>query len=198
MDEGKNRQEVSCCIGCNTGKSHLENVEKLRRSCWCPPPAPKQPETDGSSDEGDEIVSPVSSRTRGQRPVVLAPLREAVGPEGTPVYVHVPFPTADLLNWKQAVGSCQNNPEGTYSTVKRVVITRHPNWGDAQALLEFLFTTEERRTVLERAKEELSWGEEGLPNADPIRVRVEDYRGQREYQKLILHGIQHGVPKHKN
>lgn len=114
----------------------MENTEAETQLLVAPP---KQPETDGSSDEGDEIVSPVPSRTRGQRPVVLAPLRQAVGPEGTPVYVHVPFPTADLLNWKQAVGSCRNNPEGTYSTVKHVVISHHPNWGDVQALLSSSF-----------------------------------------------------------
>ncbi|KAK4817876.1 hypothetical protein QYF61_001687 [Mycteria americana] len=70
--------------------------------------------------------------------IVRAPLRQAVGPEGTPVSVHVPFTASDLLNCKQVVGSYRNNPEGMYST----------------------------------------------------RVK--------EYQKLILYGIQHGVQKPNN
>ncbi|KAK4830333.1 hypothetical protein QYF61_010097 [Mycteria americana] len=61
------------------------------------------PQSNSSSDNGN--TSPISKRTRGQKPIVQAPLRQAVGPEGTPVHVHVPFTTSDLLNWKQAVGS---------------------------------------------------------------------------------------------
>ncbi|KAK4821309.1 hypothetical protein QYF61_018058 [Mycteria americana] len=80
---------------------------------------------------------------------IRAPLRQAAGPEGTPVSVHVPFTASDLLNCKQAVGSYRNNPEGIGSGVG----SRHKCEG------------------LERVK---------------------------EYQKLVLYGIQHGVQKPKN
>ncbi|KFV45992.1 hypothetical protein N328_12933, partial [Gavia stellata] len=123
------------------------------------------------------------------------------------VYVHVPFTTSDLLNWKQAVGSYRNNPEGTYSTIKTVTITHNPNWGDIQALLEFLFIHEERRTVLEKAKEELFQQHGGIPNTDPFIPREdpgwdpntdEGMTRIKEYQKLILYGIQNGVEKPQN
>ena len=76
---------------------------------------PKQAESDSSSDNG--VVSAVSKRTRGQKPIVQAPLSQALGPEGRAVSVHVPFTASDLLNWQRAVRSYRNNPEGMYSTV---------------------------------------------------------------------------------
>ncbi|KAK4823499.1 hypothetical protein QYF61_002975 [Mycteria americana] len=81
--------------------------------------------------------------------IVRAPLRQAVGPEGTPVSVHVPFTACDLLNCKQVVGSYRNNPEGIGSGVG----SKH------------------KCVALQRVK---------------------------EYQKLILYGIQHGVQKPNN
>jgi len=50
---------------------------------------------------------------------------------------------------EQAVGSYRDNPEGVYSTIKNVTMSPNTNWGDIQALLEYLFTTEDRRTVVE-------------------------------------------------
>ncbi|KAK4817873.1 hypothetical protein QYF61_001683 [Mycteria americana] len=81
--------------------------------------------------------------------IVRAPLRQAVGPEGTPVSVHLPFTASDLLNCKQVVGSYRNNPEGIGSGVG----SKH------------------KCVALQRVK---------------------------EYQKLILYGIQHGVQKPNN
>ncbi|KAK4823490.1 LOW QUALITY PROTEIN: hypothetical protein QYF61_002973 [Mycteria americana] len=109
--------------------------------------------------------------------IVRAPLRQAVGPEGTPVSVHVPFTACDLLNCKQS------DPIETIQKecIVLLVTTPSPNWGDVQALLEYLFTTEERRRILEKAREGL---------IQQCRVK--------EYQKLILYGIQHGVQKPNN
>ncbi|KAK4823885.1 hypothetical protein QYF61_007833 [Mycteria americana] len=45
-------------------------------------------------------------------------------------------------------------------------MTRNPNWGDVQALLEYLFTTEEKRMILEKAREQLIQQCGGVPNAD--------------------------------
>ncbi|KAK4810418.1 hypothetical protein QYF61_024412 [Mycteria americana] len=121
----------------------------------------------------------------------------AAGPEGAPVSVHVPFTASDLLNCKRAVGSYGNNPEGI------------PNRGDVQALLEYLFTAEERRTILEKAREGLIQ-QGGVGCLIPIctsrkRIRsgiqthkCEGLERGKEYQKLILYGIQHGVQKPKN
>lgn len=43
-----------------------------------------------------------------------------------------------------------------YSVIKTVMMTHNPNWGDIQALLEYLFMYEERQTVLEKVREGLS------------------------------------------
>ena len=134
-------------------------------------------------------------------------LRQAVGPNGAPVYVHVPFTTSDLLHWKQAVASYQNNPEGLYNTIKPVMMTHDPNWRDIQAFMQYLFTHEQRRTVLEKAREGLSQKHGGVPTADidlpredpkPDPKTDEGLQGIKEYQELILYGILKGVEKPKN
>ncbi|KAF1663854.1 hypothetical protein FQA23_0000023, partial [Aptenodytes patagonicus] len=127
---------------------------------------PGKPEDSDSDDEGNSKGSLISGRTRGKsklsKPVLQAPLREAVGPAGEPTYVHVLFTPSDLLNWKQSIGSYRSNPDGMYSMIKTVMMTHNPNWGDIQALLEYLFTYEERQTELEKAREGLSGKIEGL------------------------------------
>lgn len=39
--------------------------------------------------------------------------------------------------------------------METIVLTHSLNWGDMQALMNTLFTTEERRMILEEAKKEL-------------------------------------------
>ncbi|KAK4810775.1 hypothetical protein QYF61_008747 [Mycteria americana] len=94
-----------------------------------------------------------------------------------------------------------------YSTVKTVMMTPNPNWGDEQALLEYLFATEERRMILEKAREGLTQEHGGVPNANTYLPKEdlewdpntsEGLQRVKEYQKLILYGIQHGVQKPKN
>jgi len=75
------------------------------------------------------------------------PLQQAVGVEGQLVFVHVPFTTSDLLNWKQSAGSYRENPEGMHQLLETIILTQ-------QALLNTFFTAEERRVVIEKAKEE--------------------------------------------
>ncbi|KAK4807483.1 LOW QUALITY PROTEIN: hypothetical protein QYF61_020116 [Mycteria americana] len=133
--------------------------------------------------------------------IVRAPLRQAVGPEGTPVSVHVPFTASDLLNCKQS------DPIETIQKecIVLLVTTPSPNWGDVQALLEYLFTTEERRRILEKAREGLiqqcvCGGGCLIPictSRKRIRSGIQTQR-VKEYQKLILYGIQHGVQKPNN
>jgi len=55
---------------------------------------------------------------------------------------------------EQAVGSYRDNPEGVYSTIKTVTMSHNTNWGDIQALLEYSFTTEKRRKVVEMLNRE--------------------------------------------
>lgn len=41
-----------------------------------------------------------------------------------------------------------------YSTIKTAMMTHNPNWGDIQALWEYLFSTEEREQLQKNLKEE--------------------------------------------
>ncbi|KAK4806830.1 hypothetical protein QYF61_005626 [Mycteria americana] len=76
----KEKKGKSCCI-------ESENLEEDIQLLVAPP---KQPESDSSSDNGVvSVASPVSKRTRGQKLIIQAPLRQAVGPAGTPVYIHM-------------------------------------------------------------------------------------------------------------
>ncbi|KAF1456547.1 UNVERIFIED_CONTAM: hypothetical protein FQV15_0002432, partial [Eudyptes pachyrhynchus] len=154
----KRKNEKPCCVPARADDTE-ENVQLLVAP-------PGKPEDSDSDDEGNSKGSPISGRTRGKNKsnklVLQAPLRQAVGPTGELVYVHVLFTTSDLLNWKQCVGSYRSNPDGMYSMIKTIMMTHNPNWGDIQALLEYLFTYEERRAVLEKAREGLNGKIEGL------------------------------------
>uniref|UniRef100_A0A8C0BLZ0 Core shell protein Gag P30 domain-containing protein n=1 Tax=Buteo japonicus TaxID=224669 RepID=A0A8C0BLZ0_9AVES len=135
-----------------------------------------------------------------------APLRQAIGMEGQPVLVHVPFTTSDLLNWKQLVGSYQENIEGMHQLLETIMLTHNPNWGDIQAMFNAFFMIEERRMVLEKAKEECErrnvvgsmddYVPKTEPDWDPNRAGGKTML--KQYQQLILYGVQHGVPKPKN
>ncbi|KAF1552129.1 hypothetical protein FQV19_0014680, partial [Eudyptula minor] len=157
--DGKGKKKA-CCKGekkCIEDRGEAEDVQMLTLK-GDPANMERRAErgrysSDGS-DDGDskENFSPVSERTRGQCPVIQAPLRQAIGMEGQPVLV--PFTTSDLLNWKQSVGSYQENAEGMYQLLETIILTHYPNWGDIQAMLNTFFTKEERRMVLEKVKEE--------------------------------------------
>ncbi|KAK4819206.1 hypothetical protein QYF61_026822 [Mycteria americana] len=128
----------------------LQNNNEIRKKCKL---------SNNDPDEGLELV-----------PVIQAPLRQATGVEGLPVFVHVPFTTSDLLNWKQSVGSYRENLDKIYQLGDAIICNHNPTWGDMQTLLSTLFTPEE------------SVG----------RAMI------KQYQKLILYGILHGVLRPKN
>ncbi|KFQ65261.1 hypothetical protein N335_07732, partial [Phaethon lepturus] len=123
------------------------------------------------------------------------------------VVVHVPFTTSDLLNWKQSIGTYRENPEGMHQLLETIMLTHNPNWGDMQALLNTFFTADEKKMVLEKAKEE---GErrnrsedsnQYLPLREDPKWNPNTAFGKnklKQCQQLILYGIQHGVPKPKN
>ncbi|XP_065531861.1 uncharacterized protein LOC136012721 [Lathamus discolor] len=72
--------------------------------------------------DSDDAVTPpgssVSSRIR-QKPVLQAPLREAVGPEGTTMLIKVPFPTLDLETCKKVAKDYRNDPWKQRSSVDK-------------------------------------------------------------------------------
>uniref|UniRef100_A0A8B9CZY4 Core shell protein Gag P30 domain-containing protein n=1 Tax=Anser brachyrhynchus TaxID=132585 RepID=A0A8B9CZY4_9AVES len=131
--------------------------------------------------QDDSNYSPTALRTRqrvGPGQVIQAPLRQAVGPGGESLLVHVPFTTLDLLNWKHSVGPYRENLTEMHQLLETVMISHNPNWADLQALLNTLLTVEEKRMVVEKAQAEtrnlaknaLPVWIELKPGAVPVRV----------------------------
>jgi len=114
----KRKDNNACFAGRRTQKKGAEEIDEDVQLLVAPP----REKNENSSE--DQPNAPVAGRTRGQKPSRQAHLRQAVGPGGDPVYVHVPFPASDLLNFKQTVGLYRENPEGMYGTIKTVMITQ--------------------------------------------------------------------------
>ena len=151
MYTASEKKESGCCIGCDdrktAGGEEQKDVQLLVPTA---PPLYKssagQLPIDPHLQSGNENFRPISSRTRGHaEPVVQAPLRQAAGPERLLVFIHVPFTTAELLNWKQSVGSCKGNPDGIHQLLEATMLTHNPNWGDIQALLNTFFAAEKKK-----------------------------------------------------
>ncbi|RMC09742.1 hypothetical protein DUI87_13529 [Hirundo rustica rustica] len=132
------------CRGCENRDQKADYLVKYKDpeedvSLLVSPSAPP-PET-ASEEEGEEggetrekgdgkskRHTPISKRTRGHLVSkkggpeggthVMAPLREAVGPQGDRVMVKVPFSPNDLMIWKQSAGSYREDPNRTARVVK--------------------------------------------------------------------------------
>lgn len=142
-------------------------------------------------------MSLVPYQTRGQAvlPAPEAPLRQ-----GTSMSVCVPITISELLNWRQSVGSYRENPEEVCRLLETIVLQRNPTWRDMQGVLNTFLTAEEKRRVTDIAKEKGRWGypESYLPTqADPgwDLNTVEGKEKLKQYQELILYGVQNCVPK---
>lgn len=158
--------------------------------------------------QGDSNFSPIAHHTQQKTgPVIQALLIKAVGPQGKPVFVHVPFTTSDLLNWKQCIGFYRDNPAAVNQLLETIMITHNPKWGDMRALLSIFFTAEEKTMVLEKAQEEMRQRHPRGEAEELVLIKKDSKwdpntsRGQQlieQYRQLILYGIQHGIPKTKN
>uniref|UniRef100_A0A803WD83 Core shell protein Gag P30 domain-containing protein n=1 Tax=Ficedula albicollis TaxID=59894 RepID=A0A803WD83_FICAL len=159
--------------------------------------------------------TPLGARTRQGRknygePQLIAPLREAMGPQGEKVLVKVPFSPGDLVIWKQSAGSYRENPERVARVVKMIIKTQNPDWNDMQVLLDTLMDSTEKEMVLramkERAQEMIRLHAVGrtvgdlVPSDDPgwDPNRGEGRESIREYQELLVEGIRTGMPKTLN
>ncbi|RLV63571.1 hypothetical protein DV515_00018138 [Chloebia gouldiae] len=146
---------------------------------------------------------------------MIAPLREAMGPQGGRVLIKVPFSPGDLVIWKQSAGSYREDPERVARVVKMVIKTQNPDWNDLQVLLDTIMDSTEKEMVLratkERAREEIKLrrnreqGYEGtvgelVPSDDPEwnPNSADGYRAIRKYQELLVEGVRTGMPKTLN
>ncbi|RMC22028.1 hypothetical protein DUI87_02899 [Hirundo rustica rustica] len=140
----------------------------------------------------------------------MAPLREAVGPQGDRVMVKVPFSPNDLIIWKQSAGSYREDPDCMARVVKMVIKTQNPDWNDLQVLLDTLMDSTEKEMVLramtEKAREMIRlWVADGTlnelvpredPEWDPNTAR--GHQALKGYQELLIEGVRTGIPKTVN
>lgn len=168
---------------------------------------PNKNETSETEARGSNTFRPIAGRTRTQQgSVLLAPLRQAVGPRGEPVFLKIPFTTSDLMNWKELAGSYRENPEKVYRSFRTIIENHNPDWQDIQILLNNSFTPEEKKVVLEKAnmENEKINAREGpthfMPTQDP-NWNPNSNDGKliiKQYQQLILFGVKNGISCPKN
>ncbi|XP_058715777.1 uncharacterized protein LOC131590004 [Poecile atricapillus] len=207
----------------------------LHPSLYPPLPESSSEEEDGEDEEATNITvapgnakkvairlpipsprnTPLAARTRQGRknhggPQLIAPLREAVGPQKEKVVVKVPFSPGDLVIWKQSAGNYRENPERVARVVKMIVRTQNPDWNDMQVLLDTLMDSTEKEMVLramkERAREMIRLYRVGetvndlVPSDDPgwDPDKAEGMESIRAYQELLVEGIRTGMPKTLN
>ncbi|XP_064900527.1 uncharacterized protein LOC135577015 [Columba livia] len=194
------------------------------------PSAPVLPvdSDDESSDEKEAIagvkgitVTPISHRTRNREKEkeaqkggglsnVIAPLRQAVGVGGEPVYVKVPFSPGDLVIWKQSAGPYRENPDKVAKVIKMIIKTQNPDWDDLQVILDTLMDSTEKDMVIraarDKVREDIRNGrvegnvDENFPKEDP-RWNYNTGGGLcrlRRYQDWLFIGVQTAMPKQMN
>ncbi|RMC10975.1 hypothetical protein DUI87_12166 [Hirundo rustica rustica] len=224
------------CRGCENRDQKADYLVKYKDpeedvSLLVSPSAPP-PET-ASEEEGEEggetrekgdgkskRHTPISKRTRGHlvskkggqegETHVMAPLREAVRPQGDRVMVKVPFSPNDLMIWKQSAGSYREDPDRTARVVKMVIKTQNPDWNDLQVLLDTLMDTTEKEMVLramtEKAREMIRLRvadgtlNELVPREDPEwdPNTARGHQALKGYQELLIEGVRTGIPKTVN
>ncbi|XP_037228048.1 uncharacterized protein LOC119140653 [Falco rusticolus] len=172
-----------------------------------------EPDSSGTGDVGErlsEIVihTPVSRRTR-QQTHIIAPLRQGVGSDG-PVYVKIPFTATDLMTWKQVAGNYREDPEKVGKVVDTIIRTQNPDWSDLQVILDNLLDDTEKQMVLKAGKTQaeldvmsgITGGtiEQNFPSGDPQwdPNNVAHRERLKRYQKWVLYGIRHAMPKSLN
>ncbi|KFQ10077.1 hypothetical protein N329_11064, partial [Haliaeetus albicilla] len=127
-----------------------------------------------------------------------------------PVYVKVPFSIKDLMAWKQAAGVYRQDPERVGRVVETIIRTQDPDWNDLQVILDNLLDSTEKQMVLKTGKaqaevahmNEMLSGtlEQSFPSGDPQWDPNDpvDRRRLTRYQKRVLYGVKHAMPKALN
>nr|XP_016852531.1 PREDICTED: uncharacterized protein LOC107983431 [Anolis carolinensis] len=171
--------------------------------------------------------TPIAGRTRSHsnpnpRITYQFPLRTVVqyvqelNDKGEPrltqktTYQHVPFATSDLLNWKSSNPSYTENPQPLTNLCETIMASHQPDWADCQQLLQSLFTSEERRRILNQGTlvaqayaakhtsyEPIEWAAGTFPltnpNWDPNKEREKDYLIR--YREFLVEALKKGPPK---
>ncbi|XP_031950908.1 uncharacterized protein LOC116437345 isoform X2 [Corvus moneduloides] len=137
----------------------------------------------------------------------MAPLREAVAPDGDTMLIRVPFSTADLDAWYNVAKNYRSDPAGTAECLRLIIKQHNPDWADIQLLLGGLTETE-RQLVLKTARDlaEDYYKTQQLDVKDyfPLQEphwnpnRTAELKKLKGYQEWIAKGVERAIPKTLN
>ncbi|KFV58450.1 hypothetical protein N328_05973, partial [Gavia stellata] len=127
------------------------------------------------------------------------------------VWVEGPFSISDLKVWKEMASVYREDPEQAVKVmevVETMVRTQDPAWNDLQVVLDNFLDSTEKQMVLEVAKTQAEAAgahgiltgaiEQNFPSGDPQwHPNVVDHRLTR-YQRWVLYGVRHAMPKAMN
>ncbi|RMC12620.1 hypothetical protein DUI87_10144 [Hirundo rustica rustica] len=176
-----------------------------------PDALPIEPHEAGSNPEPpEEVQGPI---TRGRaRQHNLYPLREmpvggGQGPHPAIGFVSVPLSSGDVREFKREMGSLLEDPLGVAERLDQFLRPSIYTWGELQAILNILFTAEERN-MIRQARMQIRHSQHAQgpladtkwPLQDPNwnhqqqdhRINMQDLRG------IIVQEIQEAVPRGQN
>ncbi|XP_017670586.1 PREDICTED: uncharacterized protein LOC108497467 [Lepidothrix coronata] len=155
--------------------------------------------------------SPVARRTRTkkEKPVVEAPLIQAMGNQG-PVLIKVPFSLVELQQWKAFVGAYRDNPDKVANYMERAIRTQNPDWCDLEVMMDTSLDSTEKEMVKRAAQSRIELLITGgvltgklkdiFPLEDPKwdPNLPEKKEALKRYQDWVLYGFRHVIPKAVN
>uniref|UniRef100_A0A669QRN4 Core shell protein Gag P30 domain-containing protein n=1 Tax=Phasianus colchicus TaxID=9054 RepID=A0A669QRN4_PHACC len=211
-----NRKMKRCCSACSIGQqctklTKTRTHDELLDYYQAPAERGLGAERREDLEEGEDSslprtppASPVASRTRKQQGVFLAPLREAVGPDGTQILIKVPFSSFYLENWKKIVKDYRSDPGGVTRHFQYMIRQHNPDWNDIQLLLDSMTETEKDlilRTAQNLAEDSLRGEHEDIkdhfPRQDPHWDL--DRTAERDrliaYREWIVKGMERAIPR---
>jgi hypothetical protein len=137
-------------------------IKKTPEWCNTPPPYPQpvpsqisQQGATGNSGEGPAVGT---RGLRAQSPegpdsTTVLPLGTygppPVDPRQLQPLQHWPFSSSDLYNWKANHAPFSEIPSSLTNLMKSLMFSHQPTWDDCQQLLQVLFTTEEKKRILQ-------------------------------------------------
>jgi len=200
-----------CSSACSIGQrcTRLDEMRDPRGNDlpehYKPPVGVQQRERE-SADSETPPGSPMSSHTqkKGKQAIIQAPLREAVGPEGGPILIKVPFFSFDLEMWKNMVKSYQSESAGVTKHFQFLIKQHNPDWNDIQLLLDHMTETEKQlilKTAQDLAGDQLKNTGEDIKEHFPLQDPHWDHNRRAHikllnaYRDWIIKGMERAIPK---
>lgn len=151
-----------------------------------------------------------STNTTNTNEAAMYPLREVpLGPRQIG-YVNAPLSSGEVRNFKKGMKSLIEDPIGLAEQLDQFLGPNLYCWGEMMAILNLLFSGEERGMIRRAAMRE--WekdhppgdgvipAEQKFPNVNPNwdNNNIQDRINMRDLRDLVIRGIREAVPKSQN